>query len=572
MATFRDLTQTETNENHRKIFSIIAEHEADAVETEDGYTPIALDSAELETIRDTMAQIVQDARPDAQSLDQMRDHLIRNIPGKIEAKMKEYRAAAKFQEEMKKNPGIVQDGYANPVSGIGTMIDPGMETEAFIPVSLLPTEATAYYASAGLAARVIDKKAGVLSIDGVHFECDAFTPEDIQKLEAHAAEKGFNKEYTNGLTQALIFGGAVVFPMLKNDNPIMTQKNLEEIIAAQKTDKDFINYWITADRWNCVFVPDYNITAKDYLYAKSLFIPLGGMRVNTERMAMIKPKALPFWGAIQQMGWSTSDFEGWIKDYEGYEIMKMSLPIMAQQCSLVYHSIPADGLIIENGPEAAKEWFKENEAQLRKWSMLHPRVANSVGEIKTLERTYAGFDTLIRESRLAFCSSAGIAESVLFAEKSTGLASDNEDDIKLKQSETIRLLFNNVAPAFKSCIKLLVADCFGRNSEQFQHADEVRIKADDGVVMSDQEKAQMGQGLAQIAGQFVAMGTPLQTALKAADKLIKDGELDEKMLEELAAGDAEGMDEEMWQQMGGGRDMNQGPDGENPLENTPEGE
>ena len=568
MATFKELSSNEKNEHHKKIFSIIAEHEVEKKETDDGYGQIALDATELETIRDEMSQIVQDARTGTQSVSQMRDHLIRNVPAKFEAKLKEMQNRAKLA----KTPGIVQDGYANPVSGIGTMIDPGMETEAFIPVSLLPTEATAYYASAGLAARVIDKKAGVLSIDGVHFECDAFTPEDIQKLEAHAAEKGFNKEYTNGLTQALIFGGAVVFPMLKTDNPLMTQKSLEEIIAAQKTDKDFINYWITADRWNCVFVPDYNITAKDYLYAKSLFIPLGGMRVNTGRMAMIKPKQLPFWGAIQQMGWSTSDFEGWIKDYESYEIMKMSLPIMAQQSSLMYHALPADGLIIENGPEAAKDWFKQNEAQMREWSILHPRAINSVGEIKILERTYSGFDNLMRESRLAFCSSAGIAESVLFAEKSTGLASDNEDDIKLKQSETIRLIFNNVAPAFKSCIKLLVADCFGRNSEQFQHADEVRIKADDGVVMSDQEKAQMGQGLAQIAGQFVAMGTPLQTALKAADKLIKDGELDEKMLEELAAGDAEGMDEEMWQQMGGGRDMNQGPDGENPLENIPEGE
>ena len=555
MATFSKLTETETNENHKKIFSIIAKHETDnKKETQDGYGAISLDTSELETIRDTMAQIVQDARPEAQSLEQMRSHLIRDIPGKIEAKMKELQNAVNAQKLMK-SPGIVQDGYANPVSGIGTMIDPGMETEAFVPVSLLPTEATAYYASAGLPAKVIDKKAGVLSIDGVHFECDAFTPEDIQKLEAHAAEKGFNTEYTNGITQALIFGGAVVYPMFKNDSPLMTQKTMEEVIKAQKTDKDFINYWVTADRWNCVFVPNYNITAEDYLYAKSLFIPLGGMRVSTERMAMLRPKRLPFWGAIQQMGWSTSDFEGWIKDYESYEIMKMSLPIMAQQCSLMYHALPADGLIIENGPEAAKDWFKQNEAQMREWSILHPRAINSVGEIKILERTYSGFDSLMRESRLGFTSSCGIPESVLFAEKSTGLATDNADDIELKQSETVRLIFNNVAPAFKPLIKVLVADCFGRNSEQFLHADEVRIKADDGVVMSDQEKAQMGQATAQIAGQFVAMGVPLQTSLKAADKLIKDGELDEKLMAEIAEGDGEGMDEEMYQQMTGGREF-----------------
>jgi hypothetical protein len=156
-----------------------------------------------------------------------------------------------------------------------------------------------------------------------------------------------------------------------------------------------------------VFVPDYNITAKDYLYARTIFVPLGGVRVSTERVAMVRPKRLPFWGAIQQLGWSTSDFEGWIKDYEAYQIMKQSLPIMAQQMSLMYHHIPADGLILENGPEAAKDLFKLNEQQMREWSMLHPKAFNSVGEIKILERTYSGYQQLISEAKLAVAAGAG---------------------------------------------------------------------------------------------------------------------------------------------------------------------
>lgn len=557
MARFNELINTETNEHHRRIFETIAKHESAGAETEDGYQEIALDASELELIRDEAAQIVQDARPGTQSAAQMRENMIKDYGSKIEALQKEAQARAR----MAKEPGIVQDGYYNPVSGIGTIIDPGMQTESFIPVSITPTEATAYYANAGLPARVIDKKAGVLSLDGVKFECDAFTPEDIQRLEARAQECGFNEAYAQAITQALIFGGAISYPVLDGDNPIKTQKGINELLAELKKDKDFIRYWVTADRWNCVFVPEYNITAQDYLYAKSLFIPLGGVRVNTERMAMVRPKRLPFWGAIQQMGWSTSDFEGWIRDYEAYQIMKMSLPIMAQQSSLMYHAIPADGLIIENGPEFAKTFFKENEAQMREWSMLHPKAINSVGEIKILERTYSGFRDLINESRLAFCASCGLAESVIFQEKATGLASDNQDDIKLKQSETARLLFNQVEPSFKNCIKLLVADTFGKNSEQFLHADEVHIKRDDGIVMSDQEKAQIGQSLAQTAGAFVSMGAPLTTALKAADKLIKDGELDQKTMDELTAGENEGMDQEMWDQINGGREMSEpGPE------------
>lgn len=551
MARFNDLINTETNEHHKRIFETIARHESAGAETEDGYKEIALDASELALIRDEAAAIVQDARPGTQSATEMRENMIKDYGSRIEAMQKE----AEVRAKMAKEPGIVQDGYYNPVSGIGTIIDPGMQTESFIPVSITPTEATAYYANAGLPARVIDKKAGVLALEGVQFECDKFTPDDIKKLEDHAHKTGFDEAYLNGITQALIFGGAVVYPTLLGDNPLTFLKSLDEIIAAQKKDKDFISWWVTADRWNCVFVPEYNITAQDYLYAKSLFIPLGGVRVNTERMAMIRPKKLPFWGAIQQMGWSTSDFEGWIKDYEAYQIMKMSLPIMAQQSSLMYHAIPADGLIIENGPEFAKTFFKENEEQMRQWSMLHPKAINSVGEIKILERTYSGFRDLINESRLAFCASCGLAESVLFQEKATGLASDNQDDIKLKQSETARLLFNQVEPAFKNCIKLLVADTFGKNSEQYRHADEVHIKRDDGVVMTDQEKAQIGQSLAQTAGSFVAMGAPLTTALKAADKLMKDGELDEKIMDELTAGENEGMDQEMWDQLNGGREM-----------------
>jgi hypothetical protein len=333
--------------------------------------------------------------------------------------------------------------------------------------------------------------------------------------------------------------------------------SLEQLKAKIGNEKHFIKYWVTADRWNCVFVPDYNITAQDYLYARSLFIPLGGVRVSTERMAMVRPQKLPFWGAIQQMGWSTSDFEGWIKDFEAYQIMKMSLPIMAQQSSLMYHAIPADGLIIENGPEFARQFFKENEEQMRKWSMLNPRVTNSVGEIKILDRTYSGYQDLMRQAQLGLCASSGVAESILFEEKATGLASDNRDDVTLKQSEMIRLLFNNVAPAFKNCIELLVCSCFGANSEQAALAKKVHIKADNGFVLSEMDKAQLFSTFVQSAGQLVAMGAPLNIAMKTSQKAIPSVEIDEDTMKELGAGEAAGMDEDMWNQMNAGRDMDQ---------------
>ena len=540
MATFKSLIETETNTHHKAIFGILASHEkSDTKETQDGYEAITLDAGELEEIKNQMYENVRDGLVqdgDVQSATEMKQNMLLRTKDKIQ----------QFMDHAQPGNPIVQDGYYNPVSGIGTMIDPGLATQSFVPVSITPSEATAYYASGGVPTRVIDKKAGCLSLNGVHFECADLSPEDITELEEYADKCGFTDAYREGVTQALVFGGAAVYPMFEGDSPLMTQKSKKELLGTLP-EKNFIKYWVTADRWNVVFVPDYNITAQDYLYARSIFVPLGGCRVNTQRVAMIRPRKLPFWGAIRQMGWSTSDFEGWIKDYESYEIMKASLPIMAQQMSLMYHTFPADGMIIENGPEYAKQFFKQNEKEMRDWSMLHPKAINSIGEIKVIERSYSGFQQLISEARLALCSSASVPESILFAEKSTGLASDNKDDVELKQSEAIRLLFNNVAPAFQNCIEFLVYSCFGKNSEQAKHAREVKIAADNGVVLSDQDKAQLGSAFSQIVGSFVSVGVPLSTAADIAKKFVPSAELDDDTMAALGgAGEAQGMDQDLW--------------------------
>lgn len=563
MATFTALTQTEKNEHWSKIFGIIAGRETTQEQTQDGAEQITLDGSELQQIQAEMYAEVKDnlTRDGAaiQSVEEMKKSLRLQTEEKITNYVRQQQATARARQELAQNPGIVQDGYLNPVSGIGTAIDPGMYTEAFVPVSITPEEATAYYAGGGLPAKIINKKAGCLTLNGLHFECDDMSPEDLATLEAYAEKCGFVRAYEQTNTLALTFGGAFCYPVLKGDSPVLSQKSIREILKEIPDEKNFIKYWVAADRWNCVFTPDYNITAQDYLHARHIFVPLGGIRLNTQRAAMVKPTALPFWGAIKQMGWSCSDFEGWIKDFESYQIMKMSLPIMAQQMSLMYHQFPADGLIIENGPQYAKQFFKENEAEMRSWSMLNPKAINSVGEIKILERTYTGFQQLIQESRLALSAGSNIPSSTLFPEKATGLASDNEDDVTLKQSETIRLLFKNVAPAYKNVIALLVMSCFGKNSEQAKHAWEVRIAPDTGVVLSDQDKAQLGASFTQIIGGLVAVGAPLSTAAKVAKKFIPSADLDEQTMSELTGGEAEGMDQELWDTLNGGQQQMQQP-------------
>lgn len=511
--SFYTLSQSEKNEHHKNVFSILATHEKTI--TEDAPQPIILDTAELEQIRSELYTTVKESIGESQSATEVRESLL-----------------CRF----------VKDGYSNEISGIGTPIDPSIYTRTSIPISITPQEASAYYAGGGIPMRIIDKKAGCMTLSGLTFESNLLSPESLSKLSEFAFSSGFSDAFRQGITQSLIFGGACVYPVFSDDSPLTFRDSLRTIKVRLRQGAS-LSHWAVADRWNCVFVPDYSITAKDYLYAKSLFIPLAGVSVSTSRMALIRPKKLPFWAAIQQMGWSTSDFEGWIKDFEAYQIMKMALPILAQQSSLMYHAMPADGLLLENGPEYARQYFKENEKQMREWSILHPRAINSIGEIKILERTYTGMKDLFEECKTGVSSSSGVPSSILFNEKPTGLASDNADDVALKQSEMIRLLFNNIAPSFAPCIQILTALCFGVDSEESKNSKSIRIAFDSGVVLSDVDKMTMGVQFSQGVQYLISAGFDLQSAVNIM-KSFSGKTLDSVNLDDLLKADS--IDTELW--------------------------
>ena len=59
-------------------------------------------------------------------------------------------------ERMKKN--IVQDGFYNPGSGIGTSVDVGNWGTPYEPLLIGPYDASAMYSSGGLSQIIIDKK------------------------------------------------------------------------------------------------------------------------------------------------------------------------------------------------------------------------------------------------------------------------------------------------------------------------------------------------------------------------------------------------------------------------------
>ena len=435
------------------------------------------------------------------------------------------------------NDPQLQDGFFNALTGTGVGgFDPGSFNMAYTPVSMSPNEATSYYSNGGIPTIIIDKKVKGALINGYNFvsnnEETGLTEDDRLELKEYANSVGFDQQIEHTDRDGLIYGGAFLYPSFKKDNPTTYDMPIEQLFAERIIEEDCIDYFVEGDRWNSIMVPNYNITAKDYLSPNTYMIPLAGVRVHSERMAIVRPLLLPYWGALRQLGWGRSDFESYVRSILAYKILIAAIPIMAQQMSLLVHTIPLDGIIAQNGPGSAEQFVQANNARMRAWSMLNPMTINSYGELKAIDRSFADFDKLNMALRQDVAANSGIPESVLFHTLSTGF-SDNTEEITYKQSETIRNINNAVIPSYRNIVKILIASCFGPDSEQFKKSDTVRISFDSPDVITNEERGKMLEKFSAAINMFKSAGINVHDAVLLARKFMPEIEISEEIMDRL---------------------------------------
>ena len=431
-------------------------------------------------------------------------------------------------EKMKKK--IVEDGFYNPGSGIGTLSDVGNCGRPYEPLLIGPYDASAMYSSGGLSQIIIDKKSRGLAISGYQFTSGAMDSQQLLELRDYAESFGFASMIAQAARDSLLFGGSSIYPIFKGESPVTTPMSLRKLMDAKMLKKNCIDYFAEADRWNMTVVPDYNLSAKDYLNPASFLVPISGIEVNSDRAAFVRTKPLPYWSAIRQLGWGASDICGWAKSLIGYEIMAMSLPIMCQQMSLLVHTLPLDGIIAQNGVKAAKAWQKENEREMRDWSILNPKAINSYGEISVVNRNYSGFDSLIDAIRKDIAAKSGLPESLLFYSMPNGIFNKSEDDVMLKQSETIKLIQQIVAPCVQKLIPILAVSCFGCKSQaEWEKYKSIKISFDTPVVSNPQKKADVALKMAQAIQLLYVTGFSKEDSVSIVSKVIGEVEMPNDM-------------------------------------------
>lgn len=426
------------------------------------------------------------------------------------------------------NKQLAGDNLVNPVNKVGTLIDPSVFTHSQIPVMIGPWEGSSVYAPGGLPATIIDKKARAMVMHGASFKSEnkkVWTNDKIEMMEAAAEVTGFNDHISDGATDGFIYGGAILYPVFKNDGPSQYRRPLDKL----KLQKGCIDRWVNTDRWNTVVVPSYIVTAKDYLKPDTIYIPQSALEIHTSRMAMIKPKPVPYWVSLYNIGWAPSDMSGWLRSYYGYEIVCQSIPVMAQQMSLILYKMPLDALNATIGPEKVKQLMQINEEKMAGWSALSPKAVNMVGDVEVVDRTYSGFEQFVGAMKSNLAAQAELPEPVLWHTPNKGF-SDNTTESLLKQSETLQMKQKFLERSMQPCTDALIAHVFGMDSEEWEHHAELKMTFNKPIISTEKDLAEVGARFAASVSSFVNAGVSPDIAIDLSSQFFPTVKVTDEML------------------------------------------
>lgn len=504
---FKPLAKRETNPHYKAIFELIAEAQPSAKKG-------VLDSSPVEYSH-TASQI------DA-------------IKGKLysEVKTAYTRDGEKFMglEEAKK---AVKDDFFNLFTGNGTSQDTGTYNAANVPMMMGPWDSTALYSSGGIPQTIIDKKVNGVYSAPTHFAHKDWDRQELDDLGAYADSLGFRKEGSVALQDSLIYGGASLIPAFNFDNPLTYELPFNVLESMKMIQKDSLSYFWTADRWNTVVVPNWNISVRDYLTPERFYIPIAGKNVHTSRMAVVKVKQLPYWAAIRQLGWCTSDMIGYTVSSLAYNMAVQAINMMCQQSSLLYTHIPLDGMLLQNGPDDVEQFITKNNEALRQWSIMNPKTFNSFGEVKILDRQYGGFDTLVMMLRQDIAARADLPESDIFSTQAKGF-SDNTNEVTIKKAQVFETIGDRIAPAYKNVTRALVLSCFGPDSPQAKKPTP-QLVFNHPIVQSNDEKMKSGAVFFGMMKDGFDMGMKPGIALQLAKQFAPELDIPADLQKEIEA-------------------------------------
>ena len=434
------------------------------------------------------------------------------------------------------NAKMLHDSISNPVTDIASTGDPTVYSEVNPNIYISPFEAATLYSQKGLAELVVNKKSKSILLNGLKIKNAKLSAKQIDEISLNNVRRGVPKLTADSLRDSLVYGGNLLFPLLKRDTPETMALGVVGLIKQGLLKKDSIDYFVSLDRWNTIHLPFSNPTQRDYLDPEKYYIPYLGADVHRGRCSRIVTGApAGFWGNMPTLGWGLSDYCGYLRSMQNYKIAVQTIPLMIQQMSIIARSIDISGVLASEGANALDEMTERDTIRYTEWSPTNPVTLDILGQLQVINRQFAHVPELLRLLRQDFASDTTIPEPMLFSSERGNFSSGDDTEGNLtKQYESVKYTHKDVEMQMKRLAQILVIDALGVDDEIIKALPYTEIHFDTPVIANSVERTEIGKNIADTFFQFAAGQMPIDKAASLASAAGGDDmSIDSELLEDL---------------------------------------
>jgi hypothetical protein len=414
--------------------------------------------------------------------------------------------------------------------------DPAMNNSVTANIWISPREAQSIFSQKGLPEIVIKKKSQSILLNGVAIKNPRLTPTQLDSIQENALRLGLPNKLADSVRDSLVYSGALMFPMFKNDTPLSMNLSLGQLAKWGVVKKHCIDRLVTLDRWNTVHVPNWNPTSEDFLEPKRYYVPFLGCDVDGSRCSRVVTAPQPgYWGTLMTMGWGVSDIPGWIESVYNYYAVMSAIPTMIAQMSILARTFNVDATLAQEGSNVLNDIDRINTIKVRETSINNPISLDVLGSIQAIQRDFKEVPNLVRLIRQHFAAQTGIPEELFFSsERGAFSTGDTTEGALEKQWESIKYMHRDVAAQMKNIAMLVIIDTLGVDRDVIKALPYTYMEFDNPALANITDKAAVADNLTKSYFNLVSGQMPMEQAVGIIAEIGgTDFPVNAKLMEEL---------------------------------------
>jgi len=399
-----------------------------------------------------------------------------------------------------------------------------------------PAEAAMIYSGKGIPELIIEKKSHSPLLNGIKIKNPKLEPKELDRIAEDVIKYQFDMRIAECIRDSLVFGGALVFPKFKNDSPATTFMSVPNLVKYGVLGKNCIERFITLDRWNVVFSPDWNPLSAGFLKPSSYFIPFLGSVVNAERCSrIVTSPAAGYWGTMMTLGWGVSDIPGWIESVLNYDAVMQAIPFMIKQMSLLARTFDTGGMGAMEGAALLDMMAEQNTVRNRETGPDSIINIDTIGELKAISRDFTQVPELVRLLRQDVGARARYPEELIWSSERGAFSSgDSGDSAFEKQTENVRYTHLKVAKQLKEVVMIFIINSLGTSDRVLNALPYTTIEFDNPKLSNAKDRSEIAAKTMKGIFDAVAAGITVPIAINIAQQL-SDNEfsLTSELMEQL---------------------------------------